>query len=174
MKGIALFKQKEFKSAKGVFEKMENEHRYNSTTVIYHYLTLEKLGEKAAGLALLERESVKFDAITIYHYLAHAYWHDCLDDQAIQVYENRLLKLQPHSRQFWLEYARMVKPGNPEKMKTACRRVLDGQSFPLPRTAGDFFYDGFANFLLGEHQRARYDFERSGDYCSYYYDQIPD
>jgi tetratricopeptide (TPR) repeat protein len=174
MKGIAFFNLQDFESAKGVFEKMKIDGAYDSTTVIYHYQSLTAMGRGKDGLKLLQNESEKLGTTAVLHYLAHAYWHEGRDDEAIQVYENKLLKMQPKSRQYWIEYARMLKQGNPRKMKETCIDMLTGRSFPLPKSLEDFYYDGFANFLIGENQRARYDFERSGDFCEYYYDQIRD
>ena len=52
--------------------------------------------------------------------------------------------------------------GDRQSAKKLARSVLDRSQFGLPVSANDFFCDGFANWLLGNRERANYDFERSG------------
>jgi hypothetical protein len=48
-------------------------------------------------------------------------------------------------------------------MLKVCEKVLDPKnSGDLPLSAEDFYYMGFANYLLGNAKLARYDYERSG------------
>jgi tetratricopeptide (TPR) repeat protein len=50
--------------------------------------------------------------------------------------------------------------------------ILDGSLFDLPRAPDDFYYCGFANWLLDRRDRAAYDFERSGRPRDEYYDRL--
>ncbi len=172
MKGIAHYKRGEITAAIEIFNDMRMKKRYNAATVIYNYLALKELGNIEKSINLLQTEAVKFPDITLYHYLAQGFWQLHRDKESISIYEQKILKMKPHFRQFWIEYARMLKLSSQKKMKSVCLRVLDQRYFPLPTTKEDFFYDGFANFLLEKHQRAFYDFERSKNYCEYYYDQV--
>jgi hypothetical protein len=60
--------------------------------------------------------------------------------------------------------------GDKREAREVTAPMLDGRSFPTPSTPDDFFYDGFANWFHGRHERADYDFERSGSPPSERYD----
>ncbi len=171
MKGIAFYQKGDYKAATRVFNKITSP---NTTTIIYYYLSLNKLGRYTESLHLLKESVTSFDDPVIYHYLAHALWHAKEDKKAIRIYREKLLKMKPYLRQYWIEYARMLRQQDLKKMKQACRHILDRKSFPLPHTEEDYFYEGFANYLLGHHSRAQYDYERSGNFCKDYYDKILD
>jgi hypothetical protein len=72
-----------------------------------------------------------------------------------------------------VEHARILKAvggaTNLAKMREVCTQVLDSMIFgDSPLTTHDFYYMGFANYLLGNYEFANYDYERSGGLFKYY------
>lgn len=172
MKGIAYFKRNEWKSALKIFEFMHKEDKYNYVSVIYQFLAMQRLDKGDAALKILERETDKLHESILYHYLAHTYWKNHRIQEAISIYKNYLLALNPNSRQYNLELAQLIRNIDYNEMTSICKKVLNPKYFPLPKSKKDFYYDGFANYLLGEKQRARYDFERSREFSHTYYDNL--
>jgi len=76
-------------------------------------------------------------------------------------------------RQFLTEFARMLDAvGRQAEARAVCEQHLRDSMAEPPRTREDFYYDGLANYLLGRHERARYDFERSEGFSPDYYDSL--
>ena len=72
-----------------------------------------------------------------------------------------------------VEYARILNAAGDKRMlRDVCEMVLSRKYFKNPRTNEDFYYDGFANYLLGNHERARYDYERCSGFIEKYYDEL--
>jgi hypothetical protein len=72
-----------------------------------------------------------------------------------------------------MEYAQVLNAGgdatNRSTIRAVCRQVLDPKNFDgAPASTEDFYYTGFANYMLGHHELARYDYERSGRLFEYY------
>ncbi|MBN2103768.1 tetratricopeptide repeat protein [bacterium] len=172
MKSIAFYKKKDYDKALNFLTAMRQQKTYNVTTVIYIHLVLKEMENQEDALAILEEESDHFTESLLDHYLALFYFYLGMDQKAIKVYEEKLLHYRPPSRQFTIEYARIMKYYDQLKMRRVCEEVLNRDYFPIPKTKEDFFYDGYANFLLENHERAKYDYERSEDFCDQYYNQL--
>jgi hypothetical protein len=57
--------------------------------------------------------------------------------------------------------------GDETRMRIECSRIL-GEMFPTPQTFEDFYYDGFANFILRKAERAQHDYERARRFSPHY------
>ncbi len=95
---------------------------------------------RAEAKALLAEVAEQFDDAAIWQKLAWFHWHDQQDAQAIGLYRDHVLRLLPHSRRCWVEYARMVGIQDRSLMGDACRRVLDSRYFKLPEAEEDYYY----------------------------------
>jgi tetratricopeptide (TPR) repeat protein len=142
--------------------------------VIYAHLCLKDLDELAEAQALLTsaiRESktnLKLNISDLYHQLAEFNLFLNEPRKAAAIYEKHLLDLEAKTRQCVVRYARILrKLGDEKRMRIECSKMLNGM-FPNPQTCEDFYYDGFAHFLLGNSERAHYDYERSRRFGSHY------
>jgi tetratricopeptide (TPR) repeat protein len=173
MKGIVHFKNGEFDEAIRIFEGMRLQQAFDVTAATYYYLALKETGRYEDAASLLRLEAEELGDTNLYHHLADLYLKHGDVDRALDVYKNHLCGNAKRARQYYVEYARILNSfGRKKMMRDACETVLNVEYFGIPRTEGDYFYDGFANFLLGRDERARYDFERSSGFCKKYYDQF--
>ena len=67
-----------------------------------------------------------------------------------------------------VNYARALKKTGNTKFKEICISVLNKGSAGNPETFEDYYWNGFANYLIGNIERANYDFDRSQNYDLYY------
>ena len=173
MKGIAYFKIGELSKALAVLESMRQQNLYDITSITYHYLVLRDMGQSTEAINLLNREAEHQDDLSLYHHLADLYLKLGMVTEALDIYKNKLCQSQRRTRQFMVEYARILNAiGEKEMVQEVCEMVLNRKYFRNPRTTEDFYYDGFANYLLGEYARARYDYERSSGFIDKYYDEM--
>lgn len=169
LKGIALLRQGKCREATEVFGRMAERQELDAAAVIYYYRALESCGRRGEALRLLRREAGRRDDINIHHHLADAYLKADMVYEALCVYEDKLSR-PGCPRKYLVEHARILKAiggaENRAKVVDICSEVLGRADAPL--TAEDFYYAGFANYLLGDYSRARYDYERSGRFYGYY------
>lgn len=169
LKGIALLRQDKFREAAEVFGRMADRQELDEAAVIYYYRALESCGRRDKALWLLNHEAARRGDMNIYHHLADAYLKADMVYEALRVYKD---KLSYHGcpRKYLIEHARILKSvggaENRAKAGKLCGEVLGRADAPL--TAEDFYYAGFANYLLGDYSCARYDYERSGRLYEYY------
>jgi tetratricopeptide (TPR) repeat protein len=173
MKGIFYYKKRDFNNALKVFENMYKNNLGDIPTITYYFLTLKEIGRYNEALTLLKTEAEKTNNTNLYHHLADFYLQTGKVIQCLDIYINVLCKPDKRTRQYMVEYARILKyNGNKDRTRDICGMVLDHKYFNYPKTKEDFYYDGFANFLLGKDERARYDFERSTGFFNKYYDEL--
>jgi len=92
--------------------------------------------------------------------------------QALPLFDELIAEC-PQERQYRVEKAQVLWAlGRQREARAACAPVLDRRQFPLPASAPDFYYDGFAQWLTGERDRAEYDLERSGRPPDQSYDRV--
>lgn len=173
MKGIAHIERGEYEEAVKIFESIDGRAQLDDAAAIYYARALESCGRALEAIALLRREATRLDDLNLYHHLAAAYLKAGMIREGLRVYEDRLCRPGCRTRQYLVEHARVLRTVggimNLEKMREVCRQVLDPKSCgDSPLAAQDFYYMGFANYLLGNYPLARYDYERSGRLFQYY------
>ena len=153
-----------------MFESAENNGIHDTNLLIHAYFSYKNLGEYANALALLTsairdcKTNPRLSAPEIYYHLAEHYLMINQIREAVSIYEKYLLKPEVVTRQLFIRYARILKTiCNNRRMRIECTRMLGGM-FPCPQSCEDFYYDGFAQYLLGNTDRAQYDYERSQRY----------
>ena len=171
---ILRFRCKEYRKGLDVFEEMRRKEIHDTTSIIYAHLCLKELGEHEEAQALLTsaiRESKtnqKLNISDIYYQLAEFDLFINEPRKAVTIYEKYLFGPEVKTRQLAVRFARILrKMGDEKRMRIECSRILSGM-FPTPQTCEDFYYEGFANFLLGNAERAQHDYERSRRFGLYY------
>lgn len=97
------------------------------------------------------------------------------DTAQAYVLAQQLITLAPGVRQYRMDAAQIAwaaqQYGRAHKF---VRPLLDRAQFKLPVSCDDFYCDGFANWILGNRDRAEYDFERSGFSANQHYSRLVD
>lgn len=94
------------------------------------------------------------------------------DARRSRLYFADLVGKNPTNRQYVIDAAQVYyASGDIAKSKELANSLLAVGRTNLPTSSNDFFYDGFAQWFLGEFSRARYDFERSSMPEEAYYDK---
>lgn len=174
LRAILLYQTARYKPVIDLLQKAAGDDLHGTTTVIQAHLAWLKLERNN------EAETVLTDAIhesksnkrlrqpELYYHLAEFYLKTERVGKTLTVYERHLCKPTIVTRRFAIRYARILKQlGDEKRTLTECRQVLGGE-FPPPRSCADYYYDGFANYLLGNMERAKYDFERSRQFSVWY------
>ncbi len=165
-----LWNRKNHRDARSLLEEMLKQRTYNATTVVNGYSMLKEGGQHRAALELLKREARNLEDVNLYHHLAHLYVELGQLSDAVDVFERRICIPVNNTRQYMIEYARLLAAaGRIDESRKVCRAVLSREYFPLPASTEDFFYEGYANYMLGHMERARYDHERSSGLGHEYY-----
>jgi Tetratricopeptide repeat. len=177
MKGIVDLQNGKYEAAINNFKLIGEKGCLDAASAIYYYRALTGSGRVDEGIRLLRAEAKRLDNINLYHHLADACWKIGREAEALEVYKSKLCRPNNWTRQYLIEYARILKVvGNgkdKKKMRELCKQVLDQANFPNANlTQEDFYYMGFANYLLGNHECARYDYDRSSRYFNKYYDEL--
>jgi len=173
LRGIALIARGEYEDAVNTFELMATRAPMDAASAIYYSRALEACGRVNEAIAILHREATRQDDLNTYHHLADAYLRAKMIPEALHIYENKLCVPGCWTRQYLVEYARVLSAVGGAKncatMREVCTQVLDEENFgDSPTTPKDFYYMGFANYLLGNHELARYDYKRCGRLFEYY------
>jgi tetratricopeptide (TPR) repeat protein len=171
---ILRFRCKEYRKGLDVFEEMRRKEIHDTTSIVYAHLCMKELGEHAEAQALLTsaiRESktnLKLNASDLQYQLAEFNLFINEPRKAVAIYEKYLLGPEVKTRRLIVRYARiLLNMGDENRMRIECGKMINGM-FPNPQTFEDFYYDGFAYFLLGNAERAHYDYERSRRFGPYY------
>lgn len=172
LKGILRFKKGDYEPAVQVFEEMRRRGLYDATSAVYHCLALKEERRYEEAIDILRTEAERSEDPSLYHHLADLCVSRGRMSEALDIYRNKLCRNQT-TRPYMVEYARVLKTmGDRKAFKEICEKVLRRDFFKPPSTSEDFYYDGFANYLLGRHDRARYDYERSAGFFETYYDEL--
>jgi tetratricopeptide (TPR) repeat protein len=171
---ILYYQGKEYEKGVDIFEDLHRKDIHDTISVVYAHLCLKESGEHAEAQAILTsaiRESKtnpRLNVSDLYYQLAEFNLFLNEPRKAAAIYEKYLLGPGVKTRQLMVGYARILrKSGDEKRMRIECGKMLDDM-FPNPQTCEDFYYDGFAHFLLGNSERARYDYERSRRFGSLY------
>ena len=173
--GILYYLQKNFDRSDQIFKELENDGSADTATVSYHYLCKKEFDPNQEILNYLFKmikladKTGKINKTRIYLYIADTYLEMGETGKALKIYENNLLNSVNVDRYILIRYARIQNHlMNSTEVQKICHRILSEYFFPPPKTHSDFYYDGFAQYLLGNEERAKYDFERSNNFDQYY------
>lgn len=188
LKGIFYYKTGNYEAAEEVFQKLGVEDNLDEAAAMYYSLVLGALGKDSEAVKILElyiadklETADKLKIADLYYYLTGAYFKIDAVDKGLRVYKDVLCNPHPDyrdywSREFFICYALTLKALDNEKyikeIHSICENVLDRKFFPSPVTREEYYYTGFANYLLGRNERAKYDYERSEDFCGGYYAKL--
>ena len=87
------------------------------------------------------------------------------NDAAIKIYENSLCT-PPYNRLLLIEYARFLKKlGQESKMRIICNQVIE---LGNPIKSMDWYYQGFAFYLIGKLKEAEFFYNGSDKSLPYY------
>lgn len=153
-------------------EEIKEENIPNAVTAYYYYHTCRFMGQPNPERILhnaIQRfetknpgEKLQLLDFLAEHYMNERKYYDCLS-----IYESDLLGRNP-SRRVLVNYARALKQTGNQKYRNVCFRVLNPDETGNPETAEEYYWCGFANYLLGNFERAKYDYERSEKFDRYY------
>lgn len=136
--------------------------------IFYLYMSASYLGYKNPEKILLDaidrsKNDDRLDTRKLYGYLAEHHTSVSKYSRSIDIYEKWIVNNNPDKRER-LHYAFNLKNHGDSKYKAICNDVLN----QLPETKKDFYWSGFANYLLGREEIAKYEYIRSGSFDIYY------
>lgn len=144
------------------FEQLVESGTADAATVVHFARLLQSTHQLRAAVQLVERFQHRFDDLAFVQQRAYLLVFDGQLSRAAECLQ-RLVQREPHCRQHRMDLARVLKSLNrSERIAAVCQPIFSSGRFPLPQTANDFYLDGMANWLLGNRDRAEYDFTRSG------------
>ena len=165
--------KKTYKKAFDIYNnEIKEDNLPNAVTVFYYYLTSRYLDYENPG-QILENAIQRFGKnskaymVLLHEFLAEHYLADNNLYKCISIYEKNLIDKNP-KRKMLVNYARALKKTGNTKFKEICISVLNKGSAGNPETFEDYYWNGFANYLIGNIERANYDFDRSQNYDLYY------
>lgn len=177
LRGIVEFKQRHYRRSIESFAQLDADNLSEAAT-LYYVFSLRELGEELRALEILENATRKIKSGNLYHHLAYAYLRIGDTSRAVKIYETALwpiVKPPEFARQNLVEYAqvlRIVEGTKSVAAQKACERAIDFAVFPQPQSKADCFFTGFAFYLLGNDQLARFFFQGSSGFSTEYYDQL--
>ncbi|MCD9186227.1 MAG: TIR domain-containing protein [Pyrinomonadaceae bacterium] len=178
IKGIVNYRKGDFYNAIKIFSSINLEN-LDECAAVYYGLSLMEAGYHESAINILSYIAEKLDSANIYHHLADIFMRCGYLEEALDVFAQKLCSYENREkwrRQFFIEYARILRyldtKTNQRKICELCEMVLDFNTFSPPLTGEDYFYTGYANFLMGKNQLAKFDFDRSKGFCEIYYDKI--
>lgn len=171
MKAISMLYLKEgnFEGVNRMVGQMIDEDRDDTVIWIIHYLAHYNAGylseaEDILGNAIERaRSTPRLRENELVYRLVELQMLSGETMRALSTCEDHLMKLPDTERKRHAIYAcLLMKKGKRKESQKQCRSIL--HDFGLPSTREDFYFAGWANHLLGNNERARYDFERSSGY----------
>jgi len=143
----------------------------------YLYLAARQLNKPRPEeilLRALQREDPRqiLDKRFLKEYLAENYIAENDPWESISIFESGLIRENPTKRT-QVFYAIALKNAGKNKYLEVCHKMLDPETSGLPITPEDYYWNGLANYLLGNTSRARYDYERSAGYMAWYAELFP-
>ena len=172
LKAFALGEADRLAEAEAVFAALERDGHLRASTLVNFADVLERQGKQRQARALLGRFHRDFPEGVVLHRLATLGFQIGDRAHAVEEYGDLVQKF-PTVRQYRIDAAQVFWCARDRaKVREMCLAVLDRRIFPLPATPEDFYLDGFAQWFLGNTDRAEYDFERSGQPASNYYPNI--
>ena len=162
LKAFAFAKADRLAHAEDAFEALVREGHVNAGILVNFADVLVAQGRRARARDLLLRFYKEFPDDNLLHQLASLSFQIGDLRGALRHFAD-LVKRCPRVRQYRIDAAQAHwRAEDRAEARKLCAPLLDPSVFGLPHTPEDFFCDGFANYFLGHHGRADYDFERSG------------
>lgn len=175
LQGICLYNLGDYCGAIKIFEKMQEDEIWDTTSVAFHVQALISISKPDEAHKILreaaakEYEDKRLDRIQINVYLAQYYLGCGKHMEMTKVIDKVLMSPESRTRKLMVSCAKLLlKAGQKTRARKVCREILNGKLFNLPESQEDFYYDGFAQYILGNIERAQYDFERSQSFDSFY------
>ena len=173
LSGVFHYKRGEYQAAIDAFRSLEGE--LDEVSAIYLSRAHTYNGNETEALEILRNAAARLGTANLYHHLASAYVNAGSPFAGLEIYERVLCQPACRKRQYLVEYALILKaidePTMRNKIREICNLVLNLEQFSQANLSGeDFYYMGFANYLLGRYELARYEFERSSGFDGKYYD----
>ena len=177
LRGIAFYDQGAYQSAENVLQQVwarsvNGRSVGDDLTAIYLAETLIKLGHSKKAIKILEAGAQSFQDGNLYHHLAKLLYDQGRVSEAFQTFEI-LRRPQLRRRIYGIAYGRrLFREGRHSLMRDVCYDIISPDIYGIPRTPEDFWYCGFAQFLLGRPDLAEYDRIRGIGYSTMQYQDL--
>ena len=178
-KAVAYFYNGDFIQARINFQCAGTDNLVYPKDLIYYHLTLMSLGEPAEAEKVMKRriDGLKTDdqilnQREIILQLAIFYCESNRISKCERLFTKYLMNPGVRNREIMIRYAQiMAMMQNKEQARQTCKEMMEGDDIGLAKTKADLYFDGFAQYILENHERARYDYEKSGAWAEFY-DQV--
>lgn len=151
-----------------VFATRDNELSvyYREVAILIDYGDLlDCLGYSEEAIVILTKEAAALNDRSLFQRLAFILAKCGRKDAAREIYHNKLCT-EPFERQYLVEYALFVKQlGKTQETEEVCRQVI---SLGNPQSFSDWYYQGFAHYLLGDAVNAKLYYNGCKNYDKYY------
>ena len=170
IKAYALASLGRSREAMAIWNRLIEKDYVKPEDIINLSKVLIDIGKVGESVQLLEHFTARFtDSFELLHNLASLYWITGAQDKAIERFE-AIARENPDNRQYCFDVIFCLwKTDSAERARAFARQLLNSG---LPETIEDFYRSGFANWVLGNDDRAKYDFERSGKPETEFYDHL--
>lgn len=177
LKGALHYRKREYREAIRIFRDLSVDE-LDENSAIFYALALKDNGEFENAVDVLFYAANRIKSTNLYHYLADTFWAAGESILALAVFEDFLCVIttpSDYARQLLVEYARMLRTidGNDSaKARQACERAVDLTLLPPTQSKADYFFIGFAQYLLGNKEAAKFFFDNSSGFSTEYYDRL--
>jgi tetratricopeptide (TPR) repeat protein len=155
-----------------VWKRQENGNAVaDSVTAIYLAQALQGLKRTQEAIGVLRSAADRLQDANLFHHLASVLWEAGRQHDSLEVFAS-LMAPEFRRRRYAIGYARRLSSAGRGGIAGLCRQVLDTSVFGLPQSAEEFWFCGFAHFLLGEYQLAEHDRQRGLTYSPNRYEEI--
>ncbi len=174
LKAQALASAKRFAESQLLYKELIARGVYEPNILINYAYVLIEMGLSHEALTMLENyeKNIEFTNPDYAHLVASLSFLLEQPQRAADKFK-RLVEHWPHNRQYRLDAGQVLwKIGRVEEARRITAPMVQDDRFPLPASEHDFYCDGFANWLQGKFALAEYDFRRSHQPNTSYYDAI--
>ena len=156
-----------------LFKLIISKNIVEASVIINYANTLIDLNKHSEAVTLLEKFYDQNNNDAKYLHTLASLCFALHDFSKSKKYFIELVAKNSANRQYRIDAAQVfLKTGDRDKAKEIVKSIFNRNVFKYASTENDFFYDGFANYLLENYERAEYDFERSGFDKSKYYNNF--
>ncbi len=168
LRGVALFKLGRLRDARQQLAEILEPPELYSVAVSHLADVLGALGLSGEALRAVTAclRAISSDSalwLPLHHRLAAIYTEGGDFEEALAIYREHLCVEGGWTRQYMTEYARLLGAlGHRAEADRVCRLVTSTSPFGVPATPHDYYYYGFALYLLGRADAADASFELAG------------